>query len=353
MGRTFFIYHLIAIISCAAAARFLYRKKEHRSVIRTLSLGIVLLFGLTLVGIFFPVDGFARVQLLAWDVFLYFPIFLLMGISYSWDHNRRLSVGLLVLLIAILLIAVDSFLIEPHWLNTTRLEIKSSKIKEPLTIAVLADIQTDSPGSYEIKALEIVKASNPDLILLAGDYIQRMDPEAYERESEVLNQIFREADLTAKLGIYAVRGNVDWDVWSDIFRNVGVTTIEETETFDLGPVILTGLDWMESIDPSLQVSGVEKFHLVLGHSPNFSLGEVEGDLMLAGHTHGGQVQLPGIGPLLTLSEIPRSWASGLTEIEPGKFLLVSNGIGLERGNAPRMRFLCRPEIILLQLQPTP
>ena len=92
--------------------------------------------------------------------------------------------------------------------------------------------------------------------------------------------------------------------------------------------------------------------MVLGHSPNFSLGDINADLLLAGHTHGGQVRLPGIGPILTLSAVPRDWASGLTEIQPGRNLLVSRGIGLERGNAPRMRFLCRPELIVISLEPT-
>lgn len=352
MDRTILIYHLIAIISSGVAALFLHRMKDQRPVLGTLLLGIILLFGLALVAIFFPVDGFARVQLLAWGAFLYFPIFLLIGIIFFWKHKRRLAVGLAVLFMITLLIAVDSFLIEPHWLKTTRVEIRSSKIDQPLTVAVLADIQTDSPGEYEKKVVEIIKGSDPDLILLAGDYIQVWDQEGYQRESKVLNHIFQEADLSPRLGIYAVRGNVDWNIWSEIFRGLDVKIFEETETLDLGPLMLTGLGWLDSADPALKVEGESKYHIILGHSPNYSLGEIPGDLLLAGHTHGGQVQLPGIGPLLTLSSVPRRWASGLTEIHPGKFLLVSNGIGLERGNAPRMRFLCRPEVILISLVPT-
>jgi hypothetical protein len=91
---------------------------------------------------------------------------------------------------------------------------------------------------------------------------------------------------------------------------------------------------------------------VLGHMPDFSLGSVDADLLIAGHTHGGQVQLPLVGPLLTLSQVPRSWASGLTEIEPGKMLVVSRGIGMERGLAPRLRFLCRPQLVILELVPS-
>ena len=90
---------------------------------------------------------------------------------------------------------------------------------------------------------------------------------------------------------------------------------------------------------------------MLGHVPNYSLGQIEADLMIAGHTHGGQVRIPLLGPVFTLSQIPRSWASGMTEIVPGRYLIVSRGIGMERMNAPRMRFLCRPELVVLDLVP--
>jgi predicted MPP superfamily phosphohydrolase len=352
MVQMLFYYHIIAALTTGLAALFLYRWKDSISELITLVLGILILFGLALTALFFPVEGFARTQLLAWVAFLYFPLFLLIGITNFWNQNRKLAVVLAVTLLVMLVVAADSFLIEPRWLKVTRMEISSPKLDQNLTLAVLADIQTDSPGNYEKKALEIVRENNPDLILLAGDYIQVRDMDDYLREGEVLNQIFHEVDLSSDLGIYAVRGNVDWNSWSDIFQGLEIKTFEETETIDLGPVLLTGLSWTDSRDPTFQVAGDDKFHIVLGHYPDFSLGKIDGDLLLAGHTHGGQIRLPGVGPLLINSLIPKNWASGLTEIQPGKYLLVSNGIGLERGYAPRMRFLCRPEVIILQLEPT-
>jgi len=63
------------------------------------------------------------------------------------------------------------------------------------------------------------------------------------------------------------------------------------------------------------------------------------------------VQLPLIGPLLTLTVVPRNWASGVTEIDAGTTLIVSRGIGMERADAPRLRFLCRPELVVVDLVP--
>jgi predicted MPP superfamily phosphohydrolase len=118
-------------------------------------------------------------------------------------------------------------------------------------------------------------------------------------------------------------------------------------------ITLTGISWKDSENPNLNISGSDQYHIVFGHSPNYSLGEIEADVLIAGHTHGGQFQLPGVGPLLTLSLVPRNWASGMTEISPDKYLIVSRGIGLERGDAPRMRFFCRPELVILDLEPIP
>jgi len=199
--------------------------------------------------------------------------------------------------------------------------------------------------------LDLVKAEDPDLILLAGDYLQIMDPDQYQESVNILNRLITEADLSPVLGSVAVKGNVEKIGWVGIFQGLEVILVEETQTFDLGPLTITGVDLQDSENPALEIPGSEKYHIILGHSPNYSLGEIEGDLLLAGHTHGGQVQLPGIGPVMTLSAVPRSWASGLTEIYPGKFLLVSRGIGLERGHAPRLRFLCHPELIIIDLLP--
>ncbi|HBP17764.1 MAG TPA: hypothetical protein DEA08_08220 [Planctomycetes bacterium] len=95
------------------------------------------------------------------------------------------------------------------------------------------------------------------------------------------------------------------------------------------------------------------YRIWLGHAPDVALTGPDADLILAGHTHGGQVQLPFFGPLLTLSRVPRGWAAGRTELPGGGTLIVSRGIGMERDDAPRLRFLCRPELVVLDLVPVP
>ncbi len=120
---------------------------------------------------------------------------------------------------------------------------------------------------------------------------------------------------------------------------------------DLGPLQLTLLDPEDARSDAPPVPRVEGFHVVLGHAPDFALAAPPADLLLAGHIHGGQVRIPGWGPLLTLSRVPRSWATGRTELPQGGTLVVSRGLGMERGDAPRLRLGCRPELVVIELVP--
>ena len=351
MTQALILYNSLLVLTTFGLVVFLNRVKTERTIERTFLLGIIQVSALSLAAILYPIDGFGRLQLLAWGVFLYFPLFLIGSGVILINISRSFVFILLALVLTIFTIGVDAFLIEPQRIEVTHSTIYSSKLDQPIKVAVLADIQTNNPGPYETRVLGLTAAENPDLVLLAGDYLQIWDQEKYDAAVNDLNKIFIDAGLEPSLGIYAVRGNVDHTEWNLIFRDLDVHTFSNTESLDIGALTLTGVSWLDSENPNLIIPGSQKFHLVLGHSPNFSLGEINADLLLAGHTHGGQVQLPGIGPLLTLSLVPRSWASGLTEISPGQYLMVSRGIGLELGFAPRMRFLCRPELVILDLKP--
>mgnify|MGYP003394654221 CR=1 FL=1 len=92
--------------------------------------------------------------------------------------------------------------------------------------------------------------------------------------------------------------------------------------------------------------------ILLSHRPDIALGmrpDSNIDLVVAGHTHGGQVQLPFYGPPITLSFVPKQVAAGGLHRMSGNWIYVSRGVGHEQGQAPCVRFLCPPEISIISL----
>lgn len=295
--------------------------------------------------------AFGSLRLLAYGWFGYLAAVLAAAALFLSRAHRRAAVGFAALFALVEVVAFDAFLIEPHWLDVRHVRLTSSKIHQPLTIAILADLQTDEIGPYERSVFERVMAARPDLILLAGDYVQEFDNDLRRRLHRELRAALQEIGLSAPLGAYAVRGNVDSDGWRKSFVDTDVTTANTTRSFDVGELRLTALAVEDSFSRQCSVEPSDRFQIVLGHCPNFALGHVEADLLVAGHTHGGQVRMPGIGPLVTLSRVPRGWAAGVTDLGQGKTLIVSRGLGMERGPAPRLRFLCRPELVFVELVP--
>ncbi len=316
--------------------------------------GVMALAGVVALGLGGVLGGymenhFGVLRLWTYGLFLH-GVALLVATAVLW-RRRPVWAGVMVAgAMALLLIAVDALLIEPYWLEVSHWRIASLKIHHPLRIVVVADLQTDSIGAFERAVLCQALEEKPDLILLAGDYIQA-PLEKYEMLKRELHDLLREIHFTAPRGVFAVQGNVDLPGWEETFHGLGVTVVADNQSFDLGDLQLTGLALWQTYETDLKIAHAhpERFHLVLGHLPNFALGEIEADLLVAAHTHGGQVRFPFIGPIITHSRIPRSWAAGLTRLPSGARLLVCRGIGMERDYAPPVRFLCRPELMVIDL----
>ena len=106
----------------------------------------------------------------------------------------------------------------------------------------------------------------------------------------------------------------------------------------------------QDLNSALEGTRENEAAVLLSHNPDFAakLGDKRVKLVLSGHTHGGQVRLPGVGPLLTNSRFGRRWASGLTSVN-GFQLYVSRGLGTV---VVPIRYNCPPELCLITLQST-
>jgi len=287
----------------------------------------------------------------------------------------RTTRGALVFTVAALaapLCGAWSSLVEPRRLRVERAELVTGRDPQPaIRIGILSDLQTDLLESeYESRAIDLLMAEHPDLILFAGDLIQAEPSDLPRVLSRVRALIAR---LDAPGGVFFVHGDVDgWRGRENaVFAGTSVRVVTDAlahtrvrgRDVTIGGVSLEIRD-LERSSPALEtVRALEAapderdLRILLSHAPDavYALAaDSRVDLVVAGHTHGGQIVLPGIGPLLTLSRVPRiAAAGGLHQVESDgarHWLYVTRGIGMERMQAPRVRFLCPPDVSLLTVR---
>ncbi len=255
--------------------------------------------------------------------------------------------------------------VEPFRLEVTRERITSRRLPaqdRPLRLAAVADLQPDSIGPFEIGVFDALVAAEPDVVVFLGDYIQQFDRREFLAQRAQLHAQL--ARLQPPLGMYAVDGDVDGFGIDEVFAGTAVRSLVDATVALPGlPIDVIGLSRARGRRPAIDAGLVrqlrgERFPIVIAHAPDYMRcvldGGLEADaLFLAGHTHGGQVQVPFFGPLITLSSVPR-WLAGGGVFRRGEtWLAVSRGIGMERDKAPRIRFWCRPQLLLLELANEP
>lgn len=201
---------------------------------------------------------------------------------------------------------------------------------------------------YYQRVIERARALQPEIIVFSGDLLDRDDLRDWLASTLGL--------LTAPLGCYFVLGNHDRDYthpsttravlsacgWQDVAGR------ETSVRYRGAELVIGGTEapWMGMHPPWEQGTG-ESFRLLVSHTPdNISWARRRGvDLMLSGHTHGGQVRLPGFGPVFSPSLFGCKYASG-TFWESPTLMHVSRGIGAKHP----LRINCPPDVSLLLLR---
>lgn len=379
--ETWFLLALCAYdaVGLCAGALLLWRAGRHRTAwwsdaVKLLALETALCVLAVLLGRAFTLHaGFAKLSFMAHSVVaVCAPLALLRGIWWLRRGGRAFAALLLAAGIAAEGVYLYASRWELTWLEVTRYEVSSPHLRAgdpPIRIAVLADLQTEAIGAYEERVFAELDALRADLVLLPGDFLQIIRGTAQEVEEQRLRLVALINGLrhAPRYGIAAVLGDVDSD--PELFRGTAVRVVDDTVVRLDGdpPLQLIGLGRWASRAPLAprHFAAARAFAgptIVMGHAPDFAAapawrqvttGRSGVDvplLCVAGHTHGGQVVLPGFGPLITLSGVPRSHASGCHQLG-AMTLFVSRGVGHECGLAPRVRFNCRPELALITLVP--
>jgi predicted MPP superfamily phosphohydrolase len=265
--------------------------------------------------------------------------------------------------LAIAPLAAYASFVEPYRLVVERAEVPAPQLAagQTVTVAVLADLQFNRVTAHEHTAVDLALAADPDLIVLPGDLFQGARDQFNAELPQIRELLSR---LHAHGGVYIVAGNVD--VPERIRRAVAGTSIRFLEN-EIAEIEVDGVRMAVAgltddfttpaaracLDRLTVHARDRAFALLLSHRPDTVLSlntDHAVDLLVSGHTHGGQVALPWFGPPITLSQAPRRVCAGGLHRVGGQRIYVSRGVGCERGHAPRIRFNCPPEVSVLTLR---
>ena len=273
----------------------------------------------------------------------------------NWLQKKWVRIAAAIAAILALTAAIDAFFIEPDWVVRENLTVTSPRVKKAVRIVHISDLHTEGFGKRHEKALRIVGEAKPDIIILTGDYLNGSRMKYLPELQKFVSR------LEAPLGIYAVEGNFEYGQCPfEMFENVGIKVLEDEHvSFEEYGITLCGLscNWnlQEAQRRILQEAATgrpEDYLVVLCHYPNHieEPEMVNTDLYLCGHTHGGQVRLPLWGAIVTLSKTGKKYECG--SYEHGRTrIYVNRGLGMEGGSVPRTRFLCRPEVTVIDILP--
>ncbi len=260
-----------------------------------------------------------------------------------------------IIIIIIVLILIDALLIEPNVIVTKELEIESDKISnafEGIKIIHISDLHIKRSGLRENWLISTIRSREPDILIISGDFFERN--EDIEDVKLFIENLKREVNVS----IIATLGN--WDYWSG--NPEGLTKILEENGIQLlknqnieygrgGDFInIIGADdpytGQDDIEKATLWLNREKFTILIAHAPDIinHLENEKFDLILTGHTHGGQVYLPFIGAPWTPTET--QYIRGMYETKNGK-LYVNRGIGT---STFPVRFMSLPEVTIITLK---
>ncbi|MFB9972555.1 metallophosphoesterase [Allobacillus sp. SKP2-8] len=253
--------------------------------------------------------------------------------------------------------------IEPRWVNIVRNDIKSERIPKSFEGFRLLQLTDTHIGfNYGMKELDdliqTIGELDPDLILFTGDLIDDPSTISNQQYAKIIDKL---SEIQARHGKYWIYGNHDHGGYgtekiAQVMSSAGfqllkneTTKIQKNEDYinlsGLDDILLGNPEITQLIDQSEQ----DRFNILLSHEPDFAdtTKNFPFDVQLSGHSHGGQIQLPIIGyiitPILGEKYVEGSFTLGERPLQ----LFVSKGLGTTR--LP-FRFLCRPEINLYTLR---
>jgi uncharacterized protein len=246
--------------------------------------------------------------------------------------------------------------IEPYLIDEKTTTTNDSDVPQNFVgkkIIFVSDIHNGQYFKRE-RVADVVRKVNdldPDIVVLGGDYVCG--------DRKYIEPCFEElAKLKAKMGIFGVTGNHDeWedhDLTVKSMKKAGITVLSDRAEWlkiDKDKIKIAGIDWYSTsepdIGPLIEDAGENDFVILVSHTPDFAekLKTSKIDLMLTGHTHGGQVTFFGLWAPYVPSQYGQKYRTGVIK-DDKTTVLISNGIG---STFLPIRFFARPQINIIIL----
>ncbi len=260
---------------------------------------------------------------------------------------RRYVVVLLGAILALAALAVAyAFCVEPTWIATRTISLgappRSQSALPRVRIAHITDIHYAGDRAYLQRVVSRINQTSADIVCFTGDLAE--EARYVDEAVQILWNVHKP--------MYGVRGNHDcWDSTTmakiaQCFASTGGRWLVDERAVVLGGrVEIVGSTGRPDLKP-IAPQATSQIHVLLVHYPQVAdaLNGATIDLILAGHTHGGQVCLPFYGPILDLPHVG-NYDRGLFHTPAGP-LYVNPGLGTYAVHA---RFGCRPEITVIEL----
>lgn len=264
-----------------------------------------------------------------------------------------------ILIFLALALGYYSMIFEPNNIQIERQIITLENLPQSfdgVKIVQLSDFHSLWFGPRERKVLETLEELNPDFIFITGDFVDPITKLVTDRDLSSVKVFWQKLGEKYKNRIFGVLGNHDNKIVKNYLEESKITILDNENKklfFGNNFIYLIGVDdpWTGRDDLPKAMKKVEEDQpkILLAHGPEI-IGKLKSkkiDLVLVGHTHGGQVNIPFLGRLIQpLFGYGRLYIKGLFKIE-NTILYVNRGIGT---SFFPIRFYCQPEITLIELR---
>ena len=285
---------------------------------------------------------------------------------------KRKIIYLLLSLLIICFICIYEIYISYNSLEVNNYSITNSKINDSINVAIISDLHDNQLGENNKELIDKINSQSPDIILVIGDMVN-----SDSKNSKIVINLMKELCKDNK--VFFSLGNSDIDYieakTSDLIKeleDVGVTVLDKAyedievngNTIRIGGMYAYafGLNTNNDVDKDTMEEGVydflcdfqdtDNYKIMMAHRPDsFIFGNASEvwdiDLVVSGHTHGGQVVLPFLGGLYVGDQgfFPE-YDKGLFDLNKIK-ILISSGLGAGKQKLPRFNNV--PEIVNLKL----